>query len=79
MDKKNGAKPILMTDVSNTKQSSQHLEHISDIYRAFLGSLVHTSNPRRCHRGWCQVVICASTKFMLPDALKMHSMALSVL
>ena len=42
----------------------------------FLGKLVHTSNPQSCCHGCCWAE--KFLKFMLPDTLKMHSLALPV-
>ena len=42
----------------------------------FLGRLVHTLNPRRCHHGGCRAE--KFSTFVPPDTLKMHSLVLSV-
>ena len=48
----------------------------TDVSRVFWGRPVHTSNPRRCH-DWLRMG--NVSKFVPPDALKMHSLTLSVL
>ena len=48
-----------------------------DVSRVFLSRPVHTSNPRRQYHGWRQTG--KFSKFVPPNALKMHSLALSVL
>ena len=42
----------------------------------FLDRPVHISNPRSCHHGWQRAV--KVSKFVPPDALNMHYVALSV-
>ena len=49
----------------------------SDASRVFLDRLVHISDPRRCHHGWRRAE--KFSKFVPPNTLKMHSLALSVL
>ena len=46
-------------------------------YWVFLGRLVHTSSPWRHHHGWSQAG--TFSKFVPPNALKIHFLALSVL
>ena len=43
----------------------------------FLGRPVHISDPRRCRHGWRRAE--KFSKFVPPNTLKMHSLALSVL
>ena len=51
---------------------------ISDVSRVFLGRLVDTSNPGRCHcHVWCRAE--KFSKFVSPDTLKMDSLATSLL
>ena len=49
----------------------------SDIFRVFLSRVIHTSNSQSCYHGWCQMS--KFSKFVLPDTLKMYSLALYVL
>ena len=51
--------------------------YVSDVSRVFLVRPVHTLKQGRCHHGWCREEI--FSKFMPPDALKIHYPALSVL
>ena len=52
------------------------LQISSDVSRV-LGRPIHTSNPRRGHHDWHQEG--NFSKFVPPDAQKMHSLTLSVL
>lgn len=45
--------------------------------QSFLGRPVYISNPQRGHHGWQWVEKCS--KYVTPDALKIHSLVLSVL
>ena len=49
----------------------------SDVCRFHLGRPVHAVNPHRSHHEWHRAV--KFSKFLLPDALKMHSLILPVL
>ena len=54
--------------------------HVSlniDVSKLFFGRLSHKSNPRRCHLCWRRAD--KFLKFVTADAVKMHSLALSVL
>lgn len=48
---------------------------LSDLSRLLVGRTIHTLKPRRYHHGWYQVE--KFSKFVPPDTLNMHSLALS--
>ena len=50
------------------------IKDVIDVFRVFLGIPVHTSNPRRHHHGWPEKFL----KFVPPDILRKHFLALSV-
>ena len=54
----------------------QKITNVSEVSRVFLGRLEHTLNPWQLHHVLHQA---EKFKFVTPNALKMHSLALSVL
>ena len=57
-------------------QISQLLSRMSDVSRVFLGRPVHIWNAQRHHHGCCRAYTLSK---LSPNALKMHSKALSAL
>ena len=63
--------------IRKKKNERYAVKYYSDVFRVVLGRPGHTLNSLRCHHGQNQAD--KFSKFMPPDTLKMHFLALSVL